>query len=385
MRILYHHRTLGDGAEGIHISAMVEAFRALGHHVKVVALMGQQTNVTNLRTRVLTSVKRCMPRLLYEGVELVYGLVAYNILSHLMAEWKPDLLYERYALFNLAGVSLARRRHLPLVVEVNAPLAYERRNYEQLALKRLARRCERFVCSQADLVVAVSTPLKEYLVDQGIPPGRVVILPNGTDPSVFKPDQRMHRVIRERLGIPGDAVIIGFVGILRPWHGVELLLQAAERIVTRHADTHFVIVGDGPSRRDNEEFVRERDLARNVTFTGRVAHSEIPHFLAAFDIGVSPRATFYASPMKVLEYMAAGLAVVAPRIRNICDVIREGLSGILFEPENVEDLVSTLSALKRDPERRRQLGEAAREAVMARHTWQHNATQVLRLVSQVGS
>jgi glycosyltransferase involved in cell wall biosynthesis len=226
MRILYHHRTLGDGAEGIHVSSIVQAFRQLGHDVKVAALIGEQTNVVTKRSRRIKALLGLAPRVIYELIELGYTIAGYRLLKGTASEWKPDLLYERYALFNFAGLQFARRQNIPFVLEVNAPLAYERTNYEELVLKRLARRCERVICSKANLVVVVSTPLKEYLVEQGVPGQQIRVLPNGADVELFHPGEAMRKIVRSRLGVSDETVVIGFVGILRPWHGIETLCAA---------------------------------------------------------------------------------------------------------------------------------------------------------------
>jgi glycosyltransferase involved in cell wall biosynthesis len=376
MRILYHHRTLGDGAEGIHVASMVKAFTRLGHDVRVSSLIGEQTNVSTPRTRRLSSFVRLTPRPVYEVMELGYSVVGYRALWKQIRAWKPDLLYERYSLFNLAGVAVARRAGIPLILEVNAPLAWERAHYEQLSLRRVAAWSERYVCSSADLVEVVSTPLREHLEQLGVPGERVVVVPNGADPGVFRPDAAARQEIRRRFAIPDDRVVVGFSGILRPWHGVELLLEAVGSIAGGRR-IHVLVVGDGPSRSSFEALARERGLGGCVTVTGRVPHQDIPKYVAAFDIGVSPRATFYASPMKVPEYMACGVPVIAPRTPNLADLIQDGRDGCLFEAESVSALAGALARLVDDHAIRAQLGAAARAAIVNGRTWEHNAASVL--------
>jgi glycosyltransferase involved in cell wall biosynthesis len=284
-------------------------------------------------------------------------------------------------LFNLGGLWAARRSRIPLILEVNAPLAHERAAYERLSLKALARSTERHVCSNADVVLVVSTPLKEYLVEQGVPEVRIVVLPNGADPRTFRPDAEARAWVRGRLGISDQTVVVGFTGILRPWHGLDLLLEAIARL-DAGADIKVLIVGDGPHRLALERLMRDRRLDQKTIITGRVPHDSIPEFVSAFDIAVSPRATFYASPMKIPEYMAAGVTVVAPRMPNIQDLVTEGEDGVLFEPDDVADLASALRLLVHDPLRRRKLAEAARRTVIAGRTWRHNAERVLALAGR---
>jgi glycosyltransferase involved in cell wall biosynthesis len=382
VKILYHHRTLGDGAEGIHIASMVAAFRNLGHEVRVVSMIGTATNVSTARTRRLSAFIRWIPRAAYEALEFLYSFAGYLRLVSEIRRWQPDLLYERYALFNLAGVMAARRTAIPLVLEVNAPLAWERAQYEQLTMRRLARACERLVCRSADLVEAVSTPLKEHLLAIGVSRDRITVVPNGADPAVFTPDADARRDVRARLGIPDDCVVIGFSGILRPWHGAELLIDAVAALRARR-DVRLLFVGDGPSRASLESRARAHGLQTRVIVTGRLPHDEIPRYIAAFDIGVSPRTTFYASPMKVPEYMAAGVAVVAPRSANLVDLIADTRDGLLFAPDDAADLAETLRRLVDDPATRAVIGHAARETVLARRTWWHNAGHVIERAQEL--
>lgn len=383
MNILYHHRTLGDGAEGIHVSSIVEAFRALGHDVRLTSLIGEESNISTPRVRVLEQVRRRMPRSLYEAMEIGYSVAGYRLLTRQANGWKPEFLYERYMLFNLAGLMAARRLGIPLVLEVNAPLAYERAQYERLSLKRAAQLFERSLFRRADLVLTVSTPLKDYIVQQGVPSQNVFVLPNGTKPEVFRPNPATREAVRQRLGIPIDAIVVGFVGILRPWHGVNLLLDAFSRIEKPVAKVFLLIVGDGPSQGDMERLVHSLGLADKVIFTGRVPHRQVADYLTAFDIAVSPRATFYASPMKILEYMATGVAVVAPHMPNLQDLISDGVDGILFKAEDAHELANSLATLVKDRALRIRLGENARASIVCRRTWQHNARRVLDLVAQV--
>ena len=143
---------------------------------------------------------------------------------------------------------------------------------------------------------------------------------------------------------------------------------------------YLLIVGDGPSQSALKRLARLRGLQERVIFTGRVPHQEVARYLTAMDIAVSPCATFYASPMKVLEYMATGIAVIAPRMPNLQDLILDQVDGVLFQPENVEELTSSVQALVQNATFRRRLADNARRKVENDRTWVNNAKRTLELI-----
>ncbi|TWU54499.1 Mannosylfructose-phosphate synthase [Rubripirellula tenax] len=394
MRILYHHRTLGDGAEGVHVAAMIAAFRQLGHQVLVVALAGEPTsngtdslapdlpapqiNDRPLSKKILSRLAGILPGVTYELAELAYNVPAKRRLRRAIRSFQPDFVYDRYNSFSTAAIDAAASENVPVCLEVNAPVALERRmagENRPLRLEKLAIRCERRICRAADRVVVVSTPLKTFLVEQrGVSADRVSVIPNGADPIQFDP-QRSGDDVRRRLGIEGR-IVVGFIGILRRWHGVDLLVDGFERIELRDPLPHLLIVGDGPIEAELRELVNQKGLQDRVTFTGRIVHSQVQDYLAAFDIAVSPRATFYASPMKILESMAMGTPIVAADTENIRDLISDGHDGLLFQPEDSDSLAKAIQRLAEDRELASTLGRNSRTKVEEERNWLSIAKEV---------
>ena len=383
MKISYHHRTLGRGAEGIHIEEMVAAFRKLGHEVEVVSLIGEQTNISNSKKSFLKKITQYCPGFLYELIELSYGIVGCRLLLKQINIFHPDFIYERYNLFNFAGLLSSKLKKVPLVLEVNAPLAYERNQYLKLAWKRLAHFCEKTICKHIDLLVVVSTPLKDYFVKQGIPENRILVTPNSADPDKFAPHAETGKKIRKKYGIPEEAIVIGFVGKLRPWHGVELLVRSMETIVKENGNCHLLIVGYGPSEEELKKQCKYFELNNYVTFTGKIPHHKIPEYLNAFDIAVSPKATFYASPMKILEYMAAQKAVIAPEMPNILDIIEDQKTGLCFQPNNNNDLTEKLLLFIKNDTLQKKIAQNARNKILAENGWQNNVNLILTRLKQL--
>ena len=173
-------------------------------------------------------------------------------------------------------------------------------------------------------------------------------------------------------------IVIGFVGILRPWHGIDILVDAFKIICDRLPGCKLLLVGDGPIQGKIEAQVEKLGLKAMVTVTGRIPHARVADYVALFDMAVSPKATFYASPMKIIEYMAQQKAVIAPDMPNIRDLICNHATGLLFKPDSVNALVEALLILIRDKSKKEHLGNGALNAVKKRLNWIANAEAVLK-------
>ena len=370
MRILYQHRTLADGAEGVHIAAMVDAFRALGHEVRVVGMAagGASSPGTSMAAR----VKQLLPAPLLELAALAVNAPEYAATLREIAQFKPDLLYKRHARFDVAALAAAARAGIPSVLEVNCLFSQPPYvQFEPMTFLRMATAVERRALHQASLVVTVSSPLARLA--RTLAGVDALVVPNGADISRFDRASADPARVRSRYGL-GDRLVVGWVGVLRDWHGLELLLDAIGQL----PDVHLLVVGDGPGRAALDERARAADVAGRVTVTGRVAHDEMPHFIAAMDVAVvADERTGVASPMKLLEYMAMGTAVIAPAMDNIRDVVTDRENGLLFAPGNRDALLVCLRELRDDHALRASLGANARASVERDRTWTRIAGRIL--------
>lgn len=387
MRILYHHRTRGEDAQGVHISALCAAFEALGHRVDRVAPLerrgageagGSAGGTAGEWRPTLAGV--AIPHWLYEGLALGYNAAAFAGVLAAALRRRPDFLYERYTLFSFAGLLVARLLRRPLILEVNAPLSLELQRHGALVFRGLAQRIEDWLCRSATRTVVVSHAMAEIFTARGVPRERLLVVPNGVDGERFHPGVDGGPV-RRRYALEGCRVV-GFVGWIRPWHGVEGLLQAAAPLVAADPGLRLLLVGDGPAVAGLRRQARRLGIEDRVVFTGAVARDEIPAHIAALDIAVQPDVTDYASPIKLFEYLAVGRAVVAPDKPNIREVVRDGVSAELFAPGQWPQLGERLARLLADPERRRRLGERAAERIAeGGYTWLGNARRVIEAVA----
>ena len=372
MRIFYHHRTLGDGAEGIHISAIVEAFRSLGHEVLVQGLAPPRERPTTVG--LVQRVRQLLPAWIAELTAVALNLFELVAARRVIRRFRPDVIYKRHARYDIATLAIARRAGIPTVLEVNCVFsqgAYH--EFEPHTFEALARWFERRALQLATTVVAVSTPLARQIEALANRPAHV--LPNGVDLERFDPSRADPARVQQRHGL-ADRPTIGWVGILREWHGLELLVDAVAAV----PEAQLLLVGDGPSKPAILERAAALNLTERVIITGRVDHDDVPDYVAAFDVAVvADERTGVASPMKLIEYMALGRLVAAPRLDNIRDLIDEEQDGLLFTQGSVAELTMVLRRAVDDPELRARLGRRARRKVEEERNWRAIARQALAL------
>jgi len=381
LNILYHHRTRGSDVEKVHILGMVDALNRLGHEVMVVSPPGVQ-----LKRASATSAKHSrwfrrftcyVPEILFEGLEMLYNLTAYPRIKRAALEQNADVIYERYALFCFAGVAMARCLKIPIILEINDATFLNR--VRKLKLNRLARYLERWIFRQADALIAVSHNLKAMLAQHGVKEDKIWVIPNAVDihQFCFKSDSRP---VRKQYHIPDDKIVVGFIGSMVPWHGIDMLLDSLGDMFASNLSIHLLLVGD--DRRINLASHPAR-LKEHVTFTGRIPHDAIPQYIAAMDIAVLPNSNNYGSPMKLFEYMAAGKPVVAPQLGPIEEIITHKVDGYLFEQFNREQMVKFILMLAADKKLRQKIGINAKIKVFGEHTWEKNAQRTLLIYKHV--
>lgn len=387
MRILYHHRTASKDGQAVHIEELINALREQGHEVRVVApdVSGAEGRKGNMGGEVgwVRRLRDKLPRAVYECLEFAYSLLAYLRLDAAAREFKPDVIYERYNLFLLAGLMLKWRRRIPLLLEVNAPLVHERMHFGGLGLPWLGRWAEGLVWRGADVVLPVTQVLAGFVRERGVPDSRIVVIANGINESHFAAAPAP-AIAKAALGWPG-ALVLGFTGFVRDWHGVDRVLHWMARPQTP-PNARLLVVGDGPERAKLEMLARELNLAERVRFTGVVERDAVPAYVAAFDIALQPAVVAYASPLKLFEYLALGKAIVAPRQPNIEEVLTDGRNALLFDAQAEGGLQDALTRLCEDATLRERLAAGAAAAIGELGlTWRGNARRVAALAATLAS
>ncbi len=418
MKILYLCPDLGIpvlGRKGasVHVRELIGAFARAGHRVTLAAqtLIKSPTDErAKVKARVIQvpsdpaiattaqSLKSFNERL---GVEsplpgelrrIGYNDTLYRELKRRFLKHKPGFIYERASLYATAGARLAAKFKVPHLVELNAPLAVEQSAYRATGFGELAAQAERWTLTHADAVIVVSSELAKHVRALGVPAKKIHVMPNGVNPELFCVGRARRSVRAVRLQTkPGAHGVtrptLGFVGGLRPWHGIEILPKLLAQLSKRHPDLRLLIAGDGQLRGALEREFKRRKLTKRVTFTGALLHEDIPKVIRQFDVALAPYPKhdhdFYFSPLKLFEYMACGVAVVASDVGQISEVVRHGKTGLLYPAGNFTALAACCEKLLDDGKLRAALGTAAAREVAKKFTWDINARRVIMLAEQL--
>jgi glycosyltransferase involved in cell wall biosynthesis len=300
-----------------------------------------------------------------------------NILRQKLEQAGPfDLVYERYSLWSFSAMEYAKSLNCASLLEVNSPLIEEQIQYRELPDPQLAERVAERVFRAAKVLIAVSNEIAAYLSHYVCTYGKVHVVPNGVNPNRFPNNHKAARRASD------ETFIVGFVGTLKPWHGLHILVEAFNHLQDKVPNTRLMIVGDGPERSELVKKLKEKGLLPLTEITGTVAPSEVPGMLSSMDVAVAPYpllAHFYFSPLKVYEYMAAGLPVVASSIGQLAELIQDGENGILVPPGDPVALAGALDKLYRNPLLCKRLGTKARQTVLESHTWDATVEYILNL------
>jgi glycosyltransferase involved in cell wall biosynthesis len=363
------------GGSITHISGILKALRASGLAVNVITLQEAPAQLADAADVIEVVPPESSPQRLlgFSG-----ALTANPRIIGAAGDASPSFVYQRHRAFMTAGLELAERWQVPLVLEWNGSEVWARANWKRSLpgehlLNPLMAAMEREVARHADLVVAVSRHAADMALEAGAPADHVIVVPNGVD---------LEEIDRAVAGLddrPGDGVVVGWIGSFGAWHGAEVLIEAMARLP---GNVRLLMIGDGPNRSDCELIARTLGVADRIEWAGTLRHGQALRRLARCDLLASPHVPlrnrpFFGSPTKLFEYMGLGLPIVASDLEQLGEVIEEGRTGVLVQPGDVASLAAGITNVLSRPDRGAELGRNARAEAERSHTWLRRGELIL--------
>lgn len=377
---------------GTHIRGIVDAFNNDGHNVCPVVMGAGHTsddshfNLTSLVKKGKNVAKKLVPAQIWETLK-DYHLIQQDKrfkarLAKEVGGFDPDIIYERANYLQPSGVRVAEKFNVPHILEVNSPYVEEKEilNDASSWFQARARSVEQEQLDKTSLVVTVSNALmKHFLHKHDVERDKFLVVPNAIrlDNATFDPD-RVQK-IRNRYDL-GGRLVAGFVGSIFPWHGVDVLIKAAQCLREKRDNFTLLIVGDGETLPKLKRLTHKLGIWNRVVFTGRVPHEDVFNFIEVMDITVAPSAQWYQSPVKIFEYGAMGKPIIAPNTAPVREIMEDGMDGLLVDAD-VDDLYEALRTLAEQESLREKIAQNFHRKVMENHTWEQNVRKVLSSIA----
>lgn len=390
MKILYYspHPNLAVSAPtgyGTHMREMIRAFEEMGHDVLFyigreegqMAQKKQSLPNTSNSSITKSKAKKLVPKIVWETARdlqlLRIDKKQKKRLLELCQTFQPDLIYERSHYGMTSGIRVAKDLRIRHVLEVNSPNVQERIALSGPSLlSKRAQRKDEWAFQNSNHVLTVSTRLAEML--------NIPVLAHRWDvtPNAIRPGQEessTHTQTRGKLKIPQNSFLIGFVGSIFPWHGVDLLIDSIRLLVDKGMDARALIVGDGAVRAELVQRSENLGVADRVIWTGSVPRNEVYGFSNICNALIMAKSNEYGSPVKLFEYALCNVPVIAPSYEPVREVMQDRVHGLIVPPE--AEAIANAAFELQDTSLAKELSANWRNKVLNQHTWQHNAKVVL--------
>jgi glycosyltransferase involved in cell wall biosynthesis len=384
-------------ATALHMRSVIDAFRKRGHQVRIISFANGQPHWSDdgiTWQNIPPAKKPFLLRVIESVVRRVQGrlnLPYFNIFDSyrfsdacVAAAADIDVFYERFWILASGGLIAAKRLGIPIIYEVNGDIV-EEYHLRGNRLPRLHWSAIHLVTEQmfkyAGKVIAVNDVLMKRLsVQYHLRPAKICVIDNGARVDQFaQVEKTTSDIFVSKYELLGNVKII-FVGTFKPWHGLDLLINAFGAVAGIHPSVKLILVGNGPLLSDIKKQVQDNGLEAKVIFTDSVAPDVVPSLLSVADIAVlNPRvsgASAAQSPLKLFEYMAAGKAIVAPKIDYVEKILTDRESALLVTPDDVEALKCSLMELVENEQLRQRLGQSAQQKALQQHSWEQVAVKI---------
>ena len=315
------------------------------------------------------------------GIPILYEILLIRALRRrireVAAETSPDIIHAHSPILNaMAALRIAGQRRIRMVYEIRAfweDAAVDHGSYRENSWKyRLVRLLETWICTKSDHVIVICDGLRRDLIQRGIQPDKISVVPNGIEIEEFPvcdPDPEL----REKWHLEGKSVI-AFIGSFYRYEGLDLAIDAFAQLSGRHRDWMLLLVGGGEMDSSLKAKVSSLGLNDRVLFPGRIAHDRIPGIYALADVLIFPRysmrLTDLVTPLKPLEAMAMKKAVIASDVGGHKELIEDGITGVLFPAGNAAALADSIEKLLEDKSTRLAMIQRAWDWVQKERSWE---------------
>ncbi len=363
-----------------HVRENCLTLMALGNDVRLVCSNSEGDDEDRGKLDLVTVRRYYSRKLGFDFRHILLDLRLRREAEKIIADWKPDAIYERYSLYSRAGTDLALRHRLPHLLEVNAFMTREQK--DRIKIMPLARRVERRIIRRARHVVVVSQPLLDDVVALRGGTQTVTRMPMAVNVHRFNPTVDGASV-RKNLGLEGKFVL-GYVGTLTGWHGIDLLHQLAVMLKESGMNDFVILVVGGDDRRllHHREKAKAEGLEDVLRFLGPVGYHDVPAHIRAMDVGMIPDTTPWSSPAKLFEYQGCGIPVLAPRHPAIEAAMVHGREGFMFEPRDVVQIAHWARHLHENPTLRIQMGRLGRNQAATHYSWEAEGRAILDILER---
>ncbi len=393
MRIIYYsphptHDIVSEVGYSTHQREVINALRMLGHEVMTV-IMGGENALDHQLIReekinpspLKLALKRIIPRFIWTSLNnyklILHDRTAGKRLEEAINLHKPDLIYERSEYLQDSGARMAKKYGIRYFLEVNAPFVEEMRHFEGYSLyEGKAHKVEKFKLDAARKVFSVSSALSGFLCKRyNCDPAKIILQPNCINPAQLS-DNGGIEGLKDSLGL-GDNKVIGFVGSIFPYHGVDVLIKAFAKVNREDAGTRLLIVGDGTIMPDLRKLAQDLGMSEKIIFAGKIPHKNVFSYIQIMDICVMAKSNWYGSPVKIFEYGLMNKPVIAPDTSPVRDVMVHRESGLIVGDDEDELAAAILSYLNNAELAMSCAGNFHRR-VTSEFTWQKAAERIIQ-------
>ncbi|MFH1397001.1 MAG: glycosyltransferase family 4 protein [Candidatus Omnitrophota bacterium] len=350
---------------------LVKGLQEIGHQVKLtVPLIRRLNESAGLDIEYIPVIN--LPFLRY----LSYLIISPFYLVKIMFKFKPDAVFVFQIYFDIGSLLACKFLRLPLAFYANG-IASDDLSQSNIPkfIVYIVELAQKIYIKYSNKIFAITDFVKEYLREKySIPTQKLEVLKDAVNIEYFKPMDR--DAARGILGLGRDTNLVGFLGSLYPWHGVDYLIDSMPLVLKEVPNTKFIIVGDGPMAKALINQTKKSGLEGKIIFIGSVPFDQAPVYINAFDICI----VFFkevrknaGDSIKLYEYLACNKPIVTSKRDGYGDVVERIGSGIAVDASNPYETSQAILHLLNNAELRAQMGSKGRAAIIKEHTWLNRA------------